>query len=171
MRSGQIGFVILVFAACACNRGSRANVEGIRAIDGAQRAAVLAAVDQLRNFLNAGACQAIYDRAADSLRRGESARDWLRDCGQLREKLGIWETFDPSHAETYGFGKRGEDAIVEGPALFSSSIGSIVVNWQRNGNSFLLVGLSLETKGDIITLPDRFLKNYWDPPMDRAKTL
>ncbi len=171
MRFRQIGFLILVFASSACHRASRTDAEGIIAIDGAQRAAVLAAVDQLRNSLNTGGCQAIYDGAADSLRRGESAPDWLRDCEQLREKLGIWKIFDPSHAETYGFGRRGEDAIVEGPALFSSSIGSVVVNWQRNGNGFLLVGLSFETKGDVITLPDRFLKNYWDPPMDRAKTL
>jgi hypothetical protein len=168
MRSWRIVVVLIsLVCATACRGGRRGPNLGSDPLKGAAREAALAAVGNLRNLLNTGGCQEIYDQADESLRRGDSPEDWLRQCERMREKLGTWQSFDAERAVVLG----GTQAQVEGPAVFSKGAGRGLTIWVWNDGHPRLTYLSLQARGETASLPSRYFLNnapvnkYWDPPI------
>jgi len=60
------------------------------AVEGARRELALEAANNFVAALNQGACQSIYDNASEVFRQLESAEEWVRECGQMRARLGSW---------------------------------------------------------------------------------
>lgn len=91
--SGVIVFIL------ACHRSSRTRTDLLdMPAEKAQQTLAMDAVHKLRDDLNTGACQSIYDRAADFF-RSQPAEDWAIQCEHLEEKLGNWRSFHISYTE------------------------------------------------------------------------
>lgn len=75
------GTLVLLVALAGCGNGTRQ-----RDINREYSAAE----NRLRELYNQGACQSIYEEAAESFRRHESLKDWLARCASTRTRLGAW---------------------------------------------------------------------------------
>jgi len=73
----------LLLAACGAQRPDYA-------VEGARRELAVKAANNFVAALNQGACQAIYDGASEVFRQLESVEEWVRECAQMRSRLGSW---------------------------------------------------------------------------------
>jgi hypothetical protein len=168
MRSGRIAgvlTVVLIFASTAPHRARARRGFGGEPLTGRARTTAIAAVENLRDLLNQGACQAIYDEASDLFRNLEPRREWLRDCGDIREKLGTWQAFgqDAEMFELHSL----QESVADGPAVFERGSGQAIIQWRRIAGRMKLDYLALRADGEMVSVPDyqRSLRRYMDPPL------
>ena len=135
---------------------------------GAARTAAVAAVEHLRNLLNDGACQAIYEEASEGFRRLKPQRDWLRECEDNRTKLGTWQAFDAQRVDTLE-ALQGKHALADGRAVFAKGAGQANTGWLWNGGHPHLMYLRLRAGGEAVNLPNRRYHYDRDPPMRRPR--
>ncbi len=92
--SAAASFLLLFLTGCAC-------LLEPRTVDtrGVYVEWSLEAVERLRQALNRGQCQAIYEEASEPFRRLESLDDWMADCAQIRNSLREWRSFSVPHVD------------------------------------------------------------------------
>lgn len=67
-----------------------------------REALVLNGVGRLRDAFNQGACQSIFDEADPVFRLTWPRQAWLEECKRLRERLGLWTSFQTNVTHSPG---------------------------------------------------------------------
>ncbi len=119
-------------------------------MNASQRKLAMASADRLREELNRGACQTIYDEADSVFRSSQIPLDWLAQCEYMRNQLGKWRSFNSQMREKFGIPLT---IVASGPAVFSSGNYQVEVIWHLNGGRAELFSLSLEGNGRHLKVP------------------
>ncbi len=129
-------------------------------VDETQRAAVVDAANTLRETLNSGGCQAIYDDASEFF-RSQSHRRWLEACEGLRARYGTWESFTVSSAIRC---EESESIVcLVGSAKFTTGDNQLKIGWLMNNGEAHLHWLDLMYGDSWIRIGPQPIPRHYDP--------
>ena len=115
-------------------------------------------IARLRTAYNSGACQSVYDLTLAWSRSDRSRAYWVDLCTNMREKLGLWQSFrGPSSTQL-----EGNAALVESRVVFANGEFRMDTYWHLDGHGAQLVGLDLyDNHGQQVLIPP--MAPFWDP--------
>ena len=128
-------------------------------VDNQHQRLAISGIEKLRQALNAGECESIYDAAIDDFRRSEEKQDWLTKCGRIRDKWGRWDAFTAA----YWYKPDDIAVAVEGRAAFQKGDCSIHVVWILDHERVRLRWLFLNAGSAQIEAPPLPTPLHFDP--------
>lgn len=150
----------------ACTQASTRRFQ----IEESERTLAVDAVQQLRRDLNVGACQHIYESAAQFF-RSQASEDWRGQCERLRDTLGTWLTFDASRAIGCTLQNNIRIILIEGLGDFQNGGRRLSALWiVGNGRAELgEMSVAIDANHWLYMPPRRSRRpSFEDPPMFRA---
>jgi len=162
--AGAIISIAILFMV-ACNSHDRAGKDffDIPVAEG-QRTLAVDAVNRLRNALNSGSCQSIYEQAG-ALFRAQPLGGWMSQCSEFRDTLGSWQTFSASSAQRCGGGPSEVIVCVRGTAGFVMGTKEVDVAWVLDNERTQLMWISLRQNEDTwVQMPPSRQPRIFDTP-------
>jgi hypothetical protein len=119
----------------------------------------------MRTAFNAGNCHSIYANAGAWFRANERQPDWERECGNMRKRLGSWQSTDLNDPT---FEEAGRAVYAETTAHFDAGPRAIYVGWVSSGGNAKLFLLTIQEAGAWVSFPSNpgSMERYRDAPMD-----
>ena len=138
-----------------------------------QRIAVLQGTKQLQERWNSGDGRILYEQASPAF-RSQPLPDWLVQREQLKEKLGVWQSFTPQRALTCGKSGNPTQSIVclDGVTLFGKDRLEMEIGWMVQDDFPQLMFLSFGPNGKGLSLippPPQHLLDSPPVPMRTAE--
>jgi len=133
-----IGIAILPLI--GCNNGTE------------QRRLAERGVSKLRAAWNRGDCASIYDEGDGYFRRNQLRENWLRQCAELREQLGLWQGFRVRNGAVWPIGAVGI-VWVEGTADFETGQRTVRADFQLDNATSKLFDLQVDLNGKLLQIP------------------
>ena len=127
-----------------------------------QRKLAVAAVGQLREEFNQGACGSIYDEASEMF-HSQSQEVWLVLCETFRGRLGSWQSIDVQSAVGCG-GPNPTIVCVSGSSTFTNGTHTFEFAWLLETTTPRLCWFSLRDDDVWLTAPPWRPKRYYNPP-------
>ena len=117
-----------------------------------QRMLATTASERFQSLYNTGSCEQIYDGASLYFRMHESRARWLRDCGELRSRLGSWIEFTPASNNSWPIGSVGI-VWVRGPARFGKGTAEARLDWDVTNGRATLFNVLIERGSEQVSIP------------------
>ena len=121
----------------------------------AERKAVVASAENLRDLVNRQACDLVYNQTERIERLRE---EWVRGCKDLQMQLGVWTRLTQLTAYCNAPRRDSPRLRVDGQAEFASGDGHLESYrfrsyWDVNNNSGVLIDMRLEGRSKQIAIP------------------
>jgi hypothetical protein len=139
----------IVFRGAGRHRRTLDNFRPGLAVAEVNRRAAVASLNRLREALNGGACQAIYEEAAEVFRDRLSRQDWMLRCEEIRASLGFWKNIEVRETQTW----ENFTVHVEADARFANGAYRLRTAWQLENGRAHLFTLDLDGDGRQIHIP------------------
>ena len=111
--------------------------------DGVRTRLAAEGLDSLREALNRGECESIYDNASDAFRQLEVREVWRTRCEDLRSRMGRWASFTVQSTDT----ERNILLHAGGAALFANGTCDLQSTWSIESGRPRLFMLRLQGSG------------------------
>jgi hypothetical protein len=109
-------------------------------------------VSKLQVAWNRGECASIYDEGDGYFRRNQLRDKWLRQCVELREHLGLWQSFQVRDGAVWPVGAVGI-VWVEGTADFAGGQHTVRADFKLDNATAKLFHLQFELDGKLLQIP------------------
>ena len=133
-----VAFCLLLATACSRNDELAGPVP-----DGVRTRLATEGLDSLREALNRGECESIYDNASDAFRQLEYREVWRNRCEDLRGRMGRWASFTVQATDT----ERNILLHAGGTALFANGACDLQSTWSIDSGRPRLFMLRLQGPG------------------------
>jgi hypothetical protein len=130
-----------------------------------QRTSAIDAARKFREAFNQGACEAVYAEASEFFRR-QSKQDWMNQCTELYQRLGLWRSSDIRSAVTCG----SQVICLDETATFQTGSYDLELAWLFGDGRPRLCWWVVEGRGQRTQIPPAIPRNLMDPPLRNQKT-
>ena len=136
------------------------NTEMNRPVSPEQQTSAVHEARKFREAFNQGACEAVYLEAAGSFRR-QSKQDWMKQCAELHQRLGLWRGSDIRSAVMCG----PQLICLDGTAAFETGSYDLELAWMFHKGRPRLCWWVVEGRGQTMRIPPAIPRNLMDPPL------
>ena len=160
----------MVLLLAGCGRGSETLTGDLGPLGEEQGKLATDAVTRVREAFNAGACQSIYEGAAEFFRSREQGR-WQSECERLRERLGQWQSFEVRETVRCGGTPTAVIVCVDGQGVFTTGTHRMEMAFQCERGQARLFWLGFEDSNQwrqIPPLPPSPNRRFDPPPRERV---
>lgn len=125
------------------------------------------AINEARKFreaFNQGACEAPYAEASEFFRRLPK-QDWMSQCAELHQRLGLWRSSEIRSVVTCG----SRVICLDGTAAFETGRYDLELAWIFRDSRPRLCWWVIESRGQRTQIPPAISRNPMDPPLRNQK--